>query len=68
MTKRDAELLKQREVTYKGKTYDVTPHLKFGTKPPKLLRLYFQFVEDEKKIIIGHFGDHLDNRTTKSMK
>lgn len=68
MTKRDSELLKQREVIYKGKPYAITPHLKFGTKQPKLLRLYFQFVEDEKKIIIGHFGDHLDNRTSKSMK
>lgn len=68
MTKRDSDLLKQREVIYKGKTYDVSPHLKFGTKQPKLLRLHFQFVENEKKIIIGHFGDHLNNHTTKSMK
>lgn len=68
MTKKDSELLKQRDVTYNGKNYDITPHVKIGTKPPKLLRLHFQFVEDEKKIIIGHFGDHLDNYTTKSIK
>ena len=68
MTKKDSELLKQRDVIYKDKNYDITPHVKIGTRTPKLLRLHFQFVEDEKKIIIGHFGDHLDNYTTKSMK
>ena len=68
LTQKDAELMRLREVIYCGKTLDVTPHLKIGTKGSKLLRLHFQFVEDEKKIIIGYFGNHLDNRTTKTMK
>lgn len=68
LTKRDTELMRQRQVTYNGKPLDITPHLKIGTKGTKILRLHFQFDEDEQKIIIGYFGNHLDNRTTMKMK
>ena len=68
MTSRDANLANQRKLTYKGKVYDISPHIKWGNKPPKCLRLHFAFVEDEKKILIGYFGEHLDNYSTRKRR
>lgn len=68
MTSRDANLANQRKRNYKGKVYDISPHIKWGNKPPKCLRLHFAFVEDEKKILIGYFGEHLDNYSTRKRK
>lgn len=68
MTSRDANLANQRKRNYNGKIYDISPHIKWGTKPPKCLRLHFAFVEEEKKIMIGYFGEHLDNYSTRKLK
>lgn len=68
MTSRDTNLANQRKREYKGTVYDVSPHLKWGSKPPKCLRLHFAFVEEEKKILIGYFGEHLDNYSTRKLK
>lgn len=68
MTSRDANLANQRKRNYNGKIYDISPHIKWGSKPPKCLRLHFAFVEEEKKILIGYFGEHLDNYSTRKLK
>lgn len=37
-------------------------HLKIGVKdsPAEALRIHFAWVADERKIVIGHCGPHLD--------
>ncbi|MBQ4594537.1 MAG: hypothetical protein IJA81_07880 [Akkermansia sp.] len=66
-TKRTGTLAKIRELDYKGKTVKIFPHLKSGTDN-NCLRLYFAFIDEEKKILVGHFGSHLDNATTRKIK
>ena len=67
-TKRDPNLLKLRTIVYEGKEISIMPHVKSGTKKPKLLRVYFCPDQEKKKIIVGHCGDHLDNYSTQSLK
>jgi hypothetical protein len=67
-TKRDPSLLKLRTIVYEGKEISIVPHVKSGTKKPKLLRVYFYPDQEKKKIIVGHCGDHLDNYSTQSLK
>lgn len=64
-TNKDSRLMGLRKVMHKGKEYDITPHLKYGNRPPKLLRLYFAINNDDKTFLIGHFGDHLENYSTR---
>lgn len=66
-TKKDAKLMALRKLHHDGKVHDMTPHVKYGNKKPKLLRLHYALEKESKRIIIGHFGDHLDNFTTKTM-
>ena len=67
-TKRDPSLLKLRTIVYEGKEISIVPHVKSGTKKPKLLRVYFYPDQEKKKIIVGHCGEHLDNYSTQSLK
>lgn len=65
MTKADDDLMKKRKDQYNGKTIDITPHVKYGNRPPRMFRIYFNINNDERKIIIGHLGDHIENYTSK---
>ncbi len=60
-TNRDKRLTELRKISHEGKQYDITPHLKYGTKPPKLLRLYFAIDNQQKRFLVGKFGDHIEN-------
>ncbi|MEY8396739.1 hypothetical protein AALB64_18335 [Lachnospiraceae bacterium 45-P1] len=48
---------KQRCLTIDGTEYEFTNHIKFKKDA---CRIYFRFLEDKKKIYIGHSGKHLD--------
>jgi len=64
-TKKDRKFMKLRQDVFEGRTIDITPHVKIGNKEPRLLRVHF-FVDDEqKRIVIGHCGGHLDNFSTR---
>ena len=67
-SKKDKSIRASRQITVKGKQYEIWPHIKFGSKAPKILRVYFAFDENLKLIVIGHVGEHMKNATTKSMK
>ena len=67
-TKKDASLMKQRKVTFRGKNYDITPHVKYGNKPPKILRLHFAIDREDRLLAIGQFGDHLENYSSKKRR
>lgn len=61
LTKHSARL---RDLRYDfddtGQPIDITPHLKFGVRPPRLLRIHFAIDRDRRLLIIGHCGDHLE--------
>lgn len=52
---------RERTVVFKGKTYVMWRHLKIGTKDAaeESIRVYFDWIADERKILIGHCGEHL---------
>lgn len=67
-TKRNKELMALREITHNGKSYDITPHLKWGNREPKMLRIHFAFDEELQKIIVGYVGPHMENATSRTRK
>lgn len=64
-TKNDAKFLSIRKVKFDGQEWDIKPHVKLGTKGPKLLRVHFALDHDKRRIIVGHCGDHLDTAGTR---
>lgn len=68
MTKKDKRLMNARIIEYQGESYEMVPHIKYGNRPPKCLRVYFCFLEQERKILIGYVGPHLENRTSQKIK
>jgi hypothetical protein len=44
---------------------DITPHVKFDNRKPKMLRLHFTVCRDTHRLVIGHFGDHLENYSSR---
>lgn len=68
MTSRDNSLVNLRKRNYKDEILDISPHIKWGNKPPKCLRLHFAFVAKERKILIGYFGEHIENYSTRKVK
>lgn len=65
MTKKDKNFVKMR--TGKWGNMDITffPHLKSAIKDD--FRVHFTFLEDDKKILICHCGEHLDNAKTRHL-
>ena len=66
-TKNDTALAKMRIIEHGGKTYKIWPHIKKGVKPPKMIRVHFDFNEDDQKIVIGFIGLHLPNSTSRKI-
>jgi hypothetical protein len=64
-TKNDKKLMGLRKMTFGDKEYDISPHVKYGSQEPKLVRIYFAFDEEGKKIVVGHIGKHIPNATSK---
>ena len=64
-TKKDAKLMALRKLVHDGEEFDISPHLKYGNRKPKLLRLYFAICRDRRCLVVGHFGEHLDNYSTR---
>ena len=66
-TKSDSKLADKRKFLHNGKNYEMWSHIKYGTREPDLIRVHFAFDDDTRKIVVGHFGAHMDNATTKKM-
>src|SRR5690606_32446925 len=64
MTKADKKLRDLRTRRYKNQEIDINAHIGFGNKKPNMLRVHFHVSSSDKKIVIGHCGDHLDNFST----
>lgn len=52
---------RERTFVHRGQTYVMWRHLKIGAKDAALesIRVYFDWLADERKILIGHCGEHL---------
>jgi hypothetical protein len=66
-TKGEAALMDQRRIVFEGNSFEVIPHLKWGGREPRLLRIYFAFDETARRIIIGHIGAHLPTAGTRKI-
>ncbi len=53
---------RRRTFTYHGREFLMEKHLKHGVKDSvaETLRIHFEWLADEKKLVIGHCGKHLD--------
>jgi hypothetical protein len=67
-TQQDRKLMNLRKIRFEGREYDITPHVKYGNRSPKMLRLHFAFDEEKKRIIVGFLGSHLENATSRKIK
>lgn len=67
-SKADSSICASRKINVNGKDYEIWPHIKWGSKPPKTLRVHFAFCEETKKIVIGYVGEHMRNSTTRTIK
>lgn len=64
-TKKDNKLMAKRRFVHNGQELDMTPHVKWGNKAPRLLRVHFCVDPDTKQLVVGHCGDHLDTVGTR---
>ncbi len=64
-TWKDRRLRRRRVLDIGGKQLDISAHVKFGVRPPRLLRVHYAF--DSGAIIVGHCGDHLPTAGTRRM-
>ena len=53
-----------RKDFYKGQEIDVSPHVKHGTTPGNILRVHYYADLQDKVLVVGHCGDHLDTVRT----
>ena len=60
-TKRDSRMGRLRKAEFDGKTWDVSPHVKWGND----FRIHFAVDRLGKRVIVGHCGDHLDTAGTR---
>jgi hypothetical protein len=53
-----------RTFTYNGQNIEMMKHLKIGVKPSTVetIRIHFEWFANERKIVIGHCGPHLDHK------
>ncbi len=61
MTRKDKELMKQFETRYYDKIIDIEPHITFSRQAQSI---HFGYSANDRKIIIGHCGKHLDIYST----
>ncbi|MDR1044059.1 MAG: hypothetical protein LBP33_02945, partial [Candidatus Adiutrix sp.] len=63
-TKRDQAFEDIRTCEYQGRELSFFPHLKAEVKKVKI-RLHFDILEEDRKIVVCHLGDHLPNSQTR---
>ncbi|MDR2367964.1 MAG: hypothetical protein LBF58_07650 [Deltaproteobacteria bacterium] len=66
LTKREREIEKSRTCKYNGETIIFYPHLKSSIQGTEL-RVHFQFLEEDRKILICHVGGHLPTAGTSKI-
>jgi len=67
-TKQDGKLSRLRKITHDGKDYEIWAHIKKGNEGTKQIRIYFDFDNELKKIIVGYVGLHMENSSSRGRK
>jgi hypothetical protein len=67
-TRKNKQLMRLRQRNYNGAEISIEPHVKEGVRKPNLLRVYYFADHDNKLIVVGHCGDHLDTDGTRRKK
>lgn len=69
ITKGNQKMMAERRRIYRGEEIDITPHVKgkirYGSK--QMFRLHYYADRGERKIVIGHCGDHLTTAGTRKL-
>ncbi|MBQ6807732.1 MAG: hypothetical protein IJP07_01010 [Firmicutes bacterium] len=64
-TRKDNVLMRQYEIVFEGEAINIETHIKY---PQKDQSIHFGYSQRQKRIIVGHCGDHLDNYSTRKVK
>lgn len=65
-TRKDSGIRQSRTDVYRNKRYTFWTHLKDSSgKPSELTRVYFDFIQDEKKILVYSAGPHEETAGTR---
>lgn len=56
-TRKDRELRRLRIIQLEGRIFDISAHVKFGVREPRLLRVHYAV--HGGILLVGHCGDHL---------
>lgn len=63
LTVGSASMMRMRKATVDGAEYDCIPHVK-GRNGKEALRIHLAFDDENRRIVIGHCGEHLDTAGT----
>jgi hypothetical protein len=63
-TKANKKLAAMRKDLYNGESIDISPHVRHGNTPGRLLRVHYCAYPKKKLLVVGHCGDHLDTVRT----
>ncbi len=65
-TKADKKLMRQYNDEYKEHKLWIEPHITYGSsEDERSIRIYFAYVPQIKKIVVGHCGKHIPNYSTQ---
>lgn len=64
-TRRDKHLMGLRKDTYNGKEIDISPHVSCDKGNQNSLRIHFCIHAEDKRLVVGHCGDHLVTSGTR---
>lgn len=64
LTKKNKDMMRQRECIYEGKSYMADAHIK-GRNSSIGFRLYYAWDAERKLLIVGHCGHHLETTGTR---
>lgn len=64
-TKADPSLMRLRRIVHEGTEYNIEPHIKYGSREPKIMRIYYDFEPATRRVLIGYIGPHMKNYSTQ---
>lgn len=69
-TRAQKDFMDLRQDVYDGETISIEPHIKLHAAKgiPAHQRLHFCYVQDQRIIVIGYLGDHLDSAASQYVK
>jgi len=64
-TKADPLLMRLRRIVHEGTEYNIEPHIKYGNRDPKIMRIYYDFEQATRRVLIGYIGPHMKNYSSQ---